>query len=302
MHHIIEREESAAEIYYKFCVSDAAFLLFFGLYFRIMINSEQNLDAQYTLILGAEGELGRAIAREVARKKCNLLLVSTTHIDLQRFAIGLQLQEEVQVDAIKLDLSDREAIQAFTERIRNRYEVRALVNNIICDWSVSENKCVSELANEDFLTRFRGAALITWSLLPMMSKLSSSYIQHIIPFPFKKKQFTFDMQQSVSKMYSFAKELEDELKHTAVSVSMVHPAPIRNIIQQVEFKDGLFEEEIHTLTPAKIALKAVNGMLRGDRLIIPGFWNRIQFYLNRQATSWFRSAQESLEPNLQPSL
>ena len=266
-----------------------------------MHNREQTLNAQYTIILGAEGELGRAMAREIACKGCNLVLVSTTSIDLQRFAIGLQLKEDVHVDAVKLDMSDQVAIQRFTESIRDRYEVRALVNNITCDWSIAHNQCITELAREDFLTRFRGAALITWSLLPKMSQLSSSYIQHIIPFPFRKEQFSSDMQQSVSKMYAFAKELEEELKHTSVSVSMVHPAPIKSIIPELELLDGITEEP-NIMTPRLIALKAVNGMLQGDRLIIPGFWNRVQFFLNRQATAWFRSAEESLESNLQPSV
>lgn len=277
------------------------FLLFIGLYYIVMHNKEQTLNAQYTIILGAEGELGRAMACEIARKGCNLVLVSTTSIDLQRFAIGLQLKEDVQVDAVKLDMSDQESIQRFTESIRDRYEVRALVNNITCDWSIAHNQCISELAREDFLTRFRGAALITWSLLPKMSQLSSSFIQHIIPFPFKKEQFSSNMQQSVSKMYAFAKELDEELKHTSVSVSMVHPAPIKSIIPDLELLDEIAEEP-NILTPRLIALKAVNGMLQGDRLIIPGFWNRVQFFLNRQATAWFRSAEESLGSSLQPSV
>jgi len=267
-----------------------------------MSNTQQKLNTQYTIILGAEGEIGRAMAREIARKDCNLILVSTTSIDLQRFAIGLQLKEEVQVNAVKLDLSDREAIQAFTEGLRDRLEIRALINNITCDWSAAYNMCISELATEDFLTRFRGAALVTWSLLPQMSKLSSAYIQHIIPFPFRKDQFSPVMQQSVSKMYAFSRELDEELKHTGVAVSMVHPAPLKNMMAQMENTDGFLEEEFHTLTPDTIAIKAVNGMLRGDRLIIPGFWNRVQFYLNRQATSWFRSSDEALGSSLQPSV
>jgi len=103
-------------------------------------------------------------------------------------------------------------------------------------------------------------------------------------------------------MYAFAKELNEELKHTSVSVSMVHPAPIKNMVHQLEFKDRIFEEDINALTPGVIAMKAVNGMLRGDRLIIPGFWNRVQFFLNRHATSWFRSTEESLGSSLQPSV
>jgi len=267
-----------------------------------MHNTLAKLNSQYTIILGAEGELGRAIAREVARKGCNLILVSTTSIDLQRFAIGLQLKEEVQVEAIKLDLSDHDKIDSFISKIKDRYEVRALINNITCDWSVSENKCISELAKDDFLTRFRGAALLSWSLLPQMKKLPASYVQHIIPFPFKKEHFSTALQHSVSKMYAFTKELEDDLKHTGVSVSMVHPAPIKNIMEKVDLSGRLFEEEIRMLMPSIIAMKAVKGMLRGDRLIIPGFRNKIQFYLNRQATQWFRASGEGMESSLQPSV
>lgn len=267
-----------------------------------MHNRPAILNTQYTIILGAEGELGRAMAREIARKGCNLILVSTTSIDLQRFAIDLQLKHEIQANAIKLDLSNQEEIQSFTKTIRDKYEVRALVNNITCDWSMVENRCISELAKEDFQTRFRGAALITWSLLPQMSSLPTSYIQHFIPFPFRKEQFSSELQHSVAKMYSFTKELEEELKHTGVSVSMVHPAPIKNIMQQMESIGRIFEEDIQSLAPGLIAMKAVKGMLRGDRLIIPGLRNKIQFYLNRHATSWFSSTEESFDQGLQPSM
>ncbi len=261
----------------------------------------EKVKEPYTIILGAEGRLGRAIARQVAHKKCNLILVSTTIIDLQRFAIGLQLKEDLQVEAVRLDLSDQEAIQGFSEEIRRKYEIRALVNNIACDWTVSGQQSISELAREDFMTRFRGAALLTWSLLPHMTGLSSSYIQHIIPFPFRKEQFTSDMQQSVSKMYAFARELNGELRPTTVSVSIVHPAPMRCTGEQPEMSETLVAREEEP-SPAQVAMKAVNGMLRGDRLIIPGFWNRVQFFLNRQATNWFRSADESLGSGLQPSV
>ena len=260
------------------------------------------MNTPYTIILGAEGELGRALAREVARKGCNLILVSTTSIDLLRFAIGLQLKHDIQVNAIKLDLSNQEEIHALTKRISDQHEVRALINNITCDWSSGENKSISELAEDDFQTRFRGAAMFTMNLLPQMKDLSPSFLQHIIPFPFRKEQFSTDLQHSVAKMYAFTKELEEQLKHSGVSVSMVHPAPIKSIMQQMENFGRIFEEDLQTLAPGFIAMKAVNGMLRGDHLIIPGLRNKIQFYLNRQATSWFRAAEESFDSGLQPSM
>jgi len=201
---------------------------------------------------------------------------------------------------VKLDLADQEAIQVFNKRIHNRYEIRALINNVTCDWSMAHNKCISEIAQEDFGIRFRGAALITMGLLPYLKQLSISFIQHIIPFPLKREQYSEEMQHSISKMYAFAKELDEELKHTGISVSMVHPAPMRNMAPEFEMFDGL-SEEISIMTPRMMAMKAVNGMLRGDRLIIPGFRNRVQYFLNRQATSWLRSAEESLGSTLQPT-
>jgi short-subunit dehydrogenase len=136
-----------------------------------------------------------------------------------------------------------------------------------------------------------------------MSKLSSSYIQHIIPFPFKKEQFSAELQHSVSKMYAFARELDGELKESTVSVSIMHPAPIRSLLPETDETTGLNVTD-SVASPASIAEKGIQGMLRGDRLIIPGFWNRIYFFLNKQATSWFRSSRGSWEStsSLQPSV
>ncbi|MCP4310601.1 MAG: SDR family NAD(P)-dependent oxidoreductase [Bacteroidetes bacterium] len=262
-----------------------------------MDSLEMNADAQYTLILGAEGELGKALAREVARKGCNLIVVSTTNLDLQRFAIGLQLKEDVQVEALKIDLAEQETINTFVEAMRSRYDIRAMINNVICDWSVAHNKCISEIAREDFLTRFRGAAQVIMGLLPQLKKFSASYIQHVIPFPQEKDQFCEALQASVGKMYAFAKELEEELKDTSISLSMLHSNPVMNTAPEFEVFDGL-SGEIKNLTPRLVAVKAINGMLRGDRLIIPGFRNKVRYFLSRQAHSWLRSSVDSLETSL----
>ena len=143
--------------------------------------------------------------------------------------------------------------------------------------------------------------MLTMNLLPQMRD-HSTFIQHIIPFPFRREHFSTDLQHSVAKMYAFTKELEEQLKRTGVSVSMVHPAPIKSIVQKMENIGRIFEEDFQNLAPGFIAMKAVNGMLRGDHLIIPGLRNKIQFYLNRHATSWFRATEESLDSGLQPSL
>jgi short-subunit dehydrogenase len=102
-------------------------------------------------------------------------------------------------------------------------------------------------------------------------------------------------------MYGFAKEMEEELKHTSISNSILHTDPVVNMPSESEVFDGL-SEEIRILTPRLIAVKAINGMLRGDRLIIPGFRNKVRYFLSRQAHSWLRSNEESMGSSLQPSM
>jgi hypothetical protein len=135
-----------------------------------------------------------------------------------------------------------------------------------------------------------------------MTSLPTSYIQHLIPFPFRKEQFSSELKLSVATMYAFSKELEEELKHTGVLLSMVHPAPVKSLMKQMESIGRLFEEDIQTLKPGLIANRAVNGMLRGDSLIIPGLRNKILFHLNRHTSSWFRSVEGSFDSGLQPSV
>lgn len=255
---------------------------------------EMDRYTPYTLILGAEGQLGKAMAREIARKGSNLILVSTTSVDLQRFAVRLQLKKDVLIEAVKLNLADREAIQHFTDTICTRYKIRALINNITCDWSVAHNKYISEIASNDFITRFRGAAQLTMGLIPHMKQHAASFIQHVIPFPFGKKALSPEMRYSVSRTYAFSRELERTLKETGISVSMVYPAPMGIMAPRFEISESTANAS-HTLTPGIIATKAVSGMLRGDRLIIPGFRNRIRFFLKRVATSWLSAAEESVD-------
>ncbi|MEZ5069619.1 MAG: SDR family NAD(P)-dependent oxidoreductase [Bacteroidales bacterium] len=260
-----------------------------------------NQTAPYTVILGAEGELGRALAKEVARKCCNLILVSTSACDLQRFAIGLQLQTEMQVEARKLDLEQEDAIRELAAELSDNYEIRALINNVSCDWSVTQNRYIPELNQDGDNARLRGAARFTLELVPRMKHHSSSFIQHIIPFPFGKEKFPAPMQALVSKMNGFALELKEMLKDSPIMVSLMHPASPRILLAENDLGS---EQLLRPQAPAHmvIARKAIRGMLRGDSLIIPGILNRIEYMMKTMAGAWRISAGEDFWKELQPSL
>lgn len=253
-----------------------------------------NDNTHYTLILGAEGELGRALAREVARRGCNLIIASTSSIDLQRFSIGLQFREEVHVEAIKINLNDDGELMELAHRLKNDYDIRFLINNTLCDWSVPHGKCISEIARESLEERFRGTARMIMEFLPYLKNKSHAYIQHVIPFSFRREMFSEDIRFAAGKMYRFARELDDRLQDSFVSSSMLHANPFKGLSPEFEMLDGL-TEEVRYLAPRLVATKAVKGMLKGKRMIIPGFRNRMVYFLKGQARDWLRRARESVD-------
>lgn len=252
------------------------------------------MNTNYTIILGAEGRLGRALAREVAGKGCNLILISITKTDLQRFAIGLQLSKNVDVQAFRLNLSSQQDIFNLISEIRNKYQIQALINNIACEWSEEKLDCISLVNDVDFDTRFRSSAVISWMLLPELIKWPVSYIQNIVPIPFRSNNDIPNNAETISKMYAFSKELDEELKYSGVIVSVLHPAPLK-IDPALQFSEDPFNPMV-AMAARRIAEKAINGMLSGNRLIIPGLRNRLRFYLNKHTSFWFREPLQSVIP------
>ncbi|MBN2697928.1 MAG: SDR family NAD(P)-dependent oxidoreductase [Bacteroidales bacterium] len=242
----------------------------------------------YTVILGAEGKLGRALAREVAGRGCNLILISISKIDLQRFAIGLQLGKNVDVQAYKLNLGNRDDIMKLISDIKSHFKIRALINNIICEWSDEKKDCVCIPHELDYGKRFQSLAMITWLLLPELVRWPVAYIQNVVPVPYRTKESSPANSETISEMYAFSKELDEELKDTGVIVSVLHPTHVKTRQEFQLLDDPYVFNPMIAMVPRKIAEQAIRGMLAGERLIIPGFWNRLSFFLNRDTSFWFR--------------
>ena len=97
-----------------------------------------------------------------------------------------------------------------------------------------------------------------------------------------------------ARMYAFSKELDVELKQSGVIVSVLHPAPMKPV------KEENYSEESYNpmiaMGPRRIAEVAVRKMLLGNRLIVPGFWNWLNFLMNKRTSLWFKSPLRSVIP------
>jgi len=75
---------------------------------------------------------------------------------------------------------------------------------------------------------------------------------------------------------------------------VLHPMPVRAVPENPLYEDPY--NPMIAMIPRRIAEKAVNAMLAGDRLIIPGFRNKISFLLRRNRSIWFRLPPVSVIP------
>lgn len=82
-------------------------------------------------------------------------------------------------------------------------------------------------------------------------------------------------------VYSFSRSLRLELKRTGITVSVLCPGGIdsnaKTIAINKELK-GLAKASI--LTPTEVAREAIDKMLKGKALIIPGVINKLSYYVS----------------------
>ena len=87
-------------------------------------------NKKVTIITGASGGIGKAIADQLAGKKQDLLLIARNEEKLQEYCKLLMQRHGVRAHYIAADLSSPEtALKVFTEVTARGLEVEILINN-----------------------------------------------------------------------------------------------------------------------------------------------------------------------------
>ncbi|MFD2037491.1 SDR family NAD(P)-dependent oxidoreductase, partial [Belliella marina] len=85
---------------------------------------------KFTLITGASGGIGEAIALKLASRKQNLVLVARNEAKLKELAERLTKHHQISVEYISADLSTTGASQEIFDETQKRHlQIETLVNN-----------------------------------------------------------------------------------------------------------------------------------------------------------------------------
>jgi len=238
----------------------------------------------FTLITGAGRGFGLAMARECARRGMDLLLTSLPGDDLPSLAQALHEEYGIATDSFETDLTAPEGPLSLYHWTQEKYyTVKRLINN-------AGLGAVGPFVSKDaaFYGRqidinVRALVLLTRYFIDELSHIEGSRILNISslaylsPMPYK-------IVYSTTKgfIYGFSRSLRQEYLSTPLRVCVAIPGPMHtnaNVTKRIN--DQGFMGRAIAWQPEKAARICIDGMLKGKALILPGFYEKFSFLMEK---------------------
>ena len=237
------------------------------------------------LITGASSGIGLELARCFAIGGHRLILTARNQQALQSLAAELRRQHSVDVDVIVADLATSAAPGEIVAEVSRRgLSIDVLVNS--AGFGAHGPLHQTDLDEQRAMVDVNVSALIslTHLLLPGMIARGSGRILNIastaafVPGPYMS---TYYATKAFVLSHSLA--LAHELRHKGVTVTCLCPGPTQTDFQRrarVE-KSKLFRLKV--MDAATVARAGYQATMRGKRLIVPGWTNRLVVLASRFA-------------------
>ncbi|MEO8149267.1 MAG: SDR family oxidoreductase [Bacteroidia bacterium] len=237
---------------------------------------------QYTLITGASSGIGKAFAYECAERNMNLLLVALPQTGLKFIANDIEEKFNVQVLIFETDLTTLHAADELYKRcLDNSVCINMLINNAGIGYEGEFEKLTTSFCEKLMQLNIQSMVMLTRLFVPELKKHSSAYILNVSsmasfsPMPYKSMYAA-----SKSFVYSFTRALREELRNSSISVSVLCPGPVpTNIITKGAINEHGLWAGLMVKQPNEVAAIAIEKLLKGNALIVPGVITKIYMTL-----------------------
>lgn len=238
-------------------------------------------DRMWAVVTGASSGIGECLARGLAARGHNLLLVARSADALERLAKELRDEaRDVQVLVRPCDLADS------IERAHLVAEVTELKVSVLCSNAgfptcgpLADNDPVRE-ADE---VQVNVVALhdLTRAVLPgMLTRRSGRLLMTGSTAGCQPVPTAATYAASKAFTNTFAQSLHAELRGTGVTCTLLAPGPVRTNFYAVGGLPRLQEQKILAwLTPHRVAEAGLRAMEQGRRLAVPGPVAKAQYAL-----------------------
>lgn len=231
----------------------------------------------WAVVTGASAGIGRELARGLARRGHDVLLVARRLDRLEELATELVDAHGITAEAWSCDLADREQRAALAADLAGR-QVSVLCNN--AGFATFGDLRHADPAKERMQVELDVVAVhdLTLAVLPGMIRRSTGALL-VTGSTAGYQPFPGNATYAASKAFanSFAESLHVELRNTGVTCTLLAPGPV-----QTEFNHaaGIGQHDAVVsriaVTAERTAEEALRGLERGKRVVVPGVVARLQ--------------------------
>ena len=236
----------------------------------------------FALITGGSGGIGFYLARELASRKHNIILVARSSEQLSQRCAELSKAFNIRAEFLSLDLSTPDAHLTLKSWLhQNSFSIDILINNAGYGiWNPVEKTTLDELTNMMQLN-MNTLVNLCYTLLPDLKTHKKSFILNVASTAAYQAVPTLTTYAATKAfVVLFTRGLRQELMKSSVSVSCLSPgATSTGFIDRAGMASMKERAEKFSMKPEAVAKIGIKGMLKGKAEIIPGFvnWLSVQF-------------------------
>jgi short-subunit dehydrogenase len=266
-----------------------------------MRSKQKSTSRRTALVTGGSGGIGFEIARVLAKKGFDLVLVARKRDALEAAAGQLEGKYGARVHVFAADLRRAEAPQMIFDFLHNEnIPIEVLINN--AGFGLLGEFADTKLQRELEMIQVNISALtsLTKLFLPAMIKRKSGRVLNLASTAaFQPGPLMAVYYATKAYVLSFSQALAEELRDSGVTVTVLCPGPTATEFASSANvgKSGLFAA-FGIADAADVAEFGVSAMMHGRRIAIPGIKNKIvaqasRFTPRAVSTRITRMAQES---------
>ena len=218
------------------------------------------------LITGASSGIGAAIARVLSEKGYETILVARRTDRLKDVAQTLKTKSEI----VTADLGNRDELEAL---VKNYPDIDILVNN--AGFGVYGEFTETDFDREDNMldVNIRALHFLMKKYIPIMEKQGGKILNVASAAAFCSGPLLSSYYASKAYVLRLSNAVREELrrKDAPVSITVLCPGPVKTEFGQVS-GSNLGKK---TITARCAAEKAVNGMLKSKKTVVPSFTMKV---------------------------
>jgi uncharacterized protein len=234
------------------------------------------------LVTGASSGIGAEIARQLAQRGLGVTLAARREERLRELADELSSEHSIRAETVSCDVSDIDDRKRMKKDLEERgLAVEVLVNNAGYGSGGKFIELDGDKEAAMIRTNVEAVVALTHAYLPEMVERGRGAVLNLASLiAFQPVPFQATYGASKAAVLSFTEAIHEELRGTGVTVTAICPGPVRTEFGEVGGFGGADDKipDFVWLEADKVAEEAVEGLEKGDRVVVPGALNQLAAY------------------------